>query len=278
MITWKLRKKTLSFEHGPAVMGIVNVTPDSFSDGGRFFEPGQAVEHGLRLVEEGAAILDVGGESTRPFSEGVSTEEELRRIEPVVASLARQTDVPISIDTSKAEVAKAAIDAGAEIINDVTGLQGDPAMLQVALDTEAAVCVMHMQGSPRTMQAEPEYEDVVTEVLDYLDARCKALEAAGIDRARIAVDPGIGFGKTVEHNLDLLRNVKQFHKLGQPILIGVSRKGFIGRMLGDMDLERESGTVAISLAMAAAGVQVLRVHNVGDNVRALKVFRSVSPR
>ena len=278
MITWKLRNKTLSFEHGPAVMGIVNVTPDSFSDGGRFFEPGQAVEHGLRLVEEGAAILDIGGESTRPFSEGVSVEEELRRIEPVVASLARQTDVPISIDTSKAEVAKAAIDAGAEIINDVTGLQGDPAMLQVALDTEAAVCVMHMQGSPRTMQAEPEYEDVVTEVLDYLDARCNALEAAGIDRARIAVDPGIGFGKTVEHNLDLLRNVKQFHKLGQPILIGVSRKGFIGRMLGDMDLERESGTVAISLAMAAAGVQVLRVHNVGDNVRALKVFRSVLPR
>lgn len=284
MTIWKLRSKTISFEHGslkngrPAIMGIVNVTPDSFSDGGRFLDPTEAVEHGLKLVEEGADILDVGGESTRPFSNGVSTEQEIRRIEPVIYGLAQRTDLPISVDTSKAEVALAAINAGAEIINDVTGLQGDPAMLQAALDTGAGICIMHMQGTPKTMQVKPEYEDVITEVLDYLVARCDALEAAGIDRARIAIDPGIGFGKNFEHNLKLLRHVKRFHKPGRPILIGASRKGFIGQVLDDMKVERESGTIAISLAMAMAGVQILRVHNVAGTVRALKLFGAISPK
>lgn len=275
MLHWKLRTKTLSFESGPAIMGIVNVTPDSFSDGGRFLDSAAAVEQGLRLVDEGAHILDVGGESTRPFSDSVTAEEEIRRIEPVIHALAHQTDVPISVDTSKAEVALAAIRAGAEIINDITGLQGDPAMVQVARETQSGVCVMHMQGTPQTMQVEPKYDDVVAEVLDYLARRCDDLEAAGLDRSRIAIDPGLGFGKTADHNLALLRHVKRFHTLGRPILIGASRKGFIGQVLGDRDAERESGTIAISLAMATAGVQILRVHNVGATARALRMFRSI---
>jgi dihydropteroate synthase len=267
----------ISFDQGPVIMGILNVTPDSFSDGGRYLDPTEAVAHGLQLIEEGATILDVGGESTRPFSSGVSVDKERRRIEPVIYGLRQHTDVPISIDTSKAEVARAAIEVGADIINDITGLEGDPEMLGVALETEAAVCVTHMQGTPKTMQVDPHYDDVVTEVLDYLTRRCAELEAAGIEPARIAIDPGIGFGKNLDHNLKLLRHVKRFHQTERPILIGASRKGFIGQVLNDANVERESGTIAISLAMAMAGVQIIRVHNVGGTVRALKVFGSVTP-
>lgn len=253
-------------------MGIVNVTPDSFSDGGRHFATEQAVRHGRRLAAEGADILDVGGESTRPYSKPVTVEEELRRVSDVVAGLAEATDVPISIDTSKAAVAEAAVAAGAEIINDVTGLEGDERMLAVALESHAGLCVMHMQGTPQTMQDDPRYEDVVQDIHGYLQARIDALTEAGVAAERICVDPGIGFGKTHQHNLTLAANCSRFHALGQPLLVGHSRKGFIAKTLGDKDCDRTLATVGVSLALARQGVQVLRVHDVRSNREALELF------
>lgn len=269
---WQLRTRRLTFADVPLVMGILNVTPDSFSDGGRFFAPDAAVEQGLRLADEGAAILDVGGESTRPYSDPVATDEELGRVIPVVQALAEQTEVPISIDTSKAEVAREAIAAGAEIINDVTGLTGDEAMLEVARQSEAGLCVMHMQGTPQTMQDDPQYDDVVAEIAAYLAARDSALTAAGIDPERICLDPGIGFGKTHAHNLTLLADCWQFHRLGRPLLVGHSRKGFIARILGDKEADRTAATLGISIALARQGIQVLRVHDVQATVDALRMF------
>jgi len=220
---WKLRTRTLSVGKLPLLMGIINVTPDSFSDGGHCLDAEMAVEHGLRLAAEGADILDVGGESTRPHAEPVDVQEELRRVMPVVGALCRQTDLPVSIDTSKALVARHAIHAGAEIINDVTAMTGDPAMLPLAVELACGVCAVHMRGTPRTMQDNPTYVDVVAEVLEYLRQRRDALQAAGIDDGRIALDPGIGFGKTTEHNLQLLANARQLHSLGCPVLVGHSR-------------------------------------------------------
>ena len=208
--SWRLKSVTLEFGPLPRLMGIVNVTPDSFSDGGQFFDTQRAIDHGMRLVDEGADLLDVGGESTRPYSTPVAPDEELRRVIPVVQALAERTRVPVSIDTSKAAVAREALAAGAEIINDVTGLAGDPAMAELAVATGAGVCAMHMRGTPQTMQNDPRYDDAVAEIHAYLAARRDALLAAGLSLDRICLDPGIGFGKTHEHSLTLLRHCERF--------------------------------------------------------------------
>ena len=271
---WKLRRRTLAVGKIPLLMGIVNVTPDSFSDGGKFFDAGAAVEHGLRLAEEGADLLDVGGQSTRPGSEPVDTDEELRRVVPVVAELCRRTSLPVSIDTDKSAVAQQALAAGAEVINDVTALCGDPAMMRLAVESGCGVCAMHMRGRPRTMQQEPVYEDVVEDVFAYLLARRDALIAAGVKQSRIALDPGIGFGKTTEHNLALLRRAARFHDLGCPLLVGHSRKRFIGEVLDDSTADRTAGTVGVSLSLAQKGVQVLRVHDVAAVRQALVLFEA----
>jgi dihydropteroate synthase len=269
---WQLRKHRIEFSRQPALMGIVNVTPDSFSDGGQFDNAAAAVDHALQLADDGAAILDIGGESTRPYAEEVSTQEELGRVLPVIERLAKQTTVPISIDTSSATVARAAIDAGAEIINDVTGLTGDSEMPEVAASTNVGVCAMHMQGTPQTMQDDPQYADVVAEIHEYLQGRLDQLIEHGIEQSRICLDPGIGFGKSHHHNLQLLKSCHQFHALGTPLLVGHSRKGFIAHILDDRECERTSGTIGTSIALALQGVQILRVHDVAEVQRALTMF------
>ena len=273
-LRWVLRTRTLQFGTLPRLMGIVNVTPDSFSDGGRFFEPSAAIDHALELVAQGADIIDIGGESTRPYSTPVPADEELRRVMPVIAGLAGRIPVPISIDTSKAVVAQEAIRAGAEIINDVTGLAGDPGMISVALETQAAVCIMHMQGTPQTMQLHPTYQNVVEEVYAFLRDRRDRLATAGLPHERIALDPGIGFGKTTEHNVQLLRSAWRLHELGCPILVGHSRKGFIARVMGDPQADPTGGTIGVALALARQGVQLLRVHDVGLIRQALVLFQA----
>jgi dihydropteroate synthase len=271
---WKLRTRTLGFGELPLVMGIVNVTPDSFSDGSLYFDPQRAIDHGLRLAAQGADLLDVGGESTRPYSQPVEEAEELRRVLPVLTALCHKTQIPVSIDTSKATVAREALAAGAEIINDITGLEGDPAMLNTALEHGPGVCAMHMQGTPQTMQDNPAYEDVVEDVFHYLAARRDALLDAGVEQERICLDPGIGFGKTHQHNLMLLANCGRYHQLEQPLLVGHSRKGFIGKVLGDKDADRTFGTAGVSLSLARQGVQVLRVHDVAATRQALLLFQA----
>ena len=273
---WQLKTKTLVISQTPLIMGIVNATPDSFSDGGNYRAPEDAIAHGLRLAAEGADIIDIGGESTRPYSKPVSAEQEIERVVCVVQGIAAKTDVPISIDTSKAIVATAAIQAGAEIINDVTGLTGDPDMLKVAADSGVGVCAMHMQGTPATMQDNPQYENVVQEVLEYLNQRKACLLKSGIPLEKICLDPGIGFGKTHEHNLELLAGCEAFLELGCPILIGHSRKGFIGKLINDKQAERDSGTLAISLMMAQKKMHILRLHQVAPTVAALKVWAGLA--
>lgn len=253
-------------------MGIVNVTPDSFSDGGKFFDASRAVEHALALVEQGADILDIGGESTRPYSEPVPVEEEIRRVVPVIERLVYETRVPISIDTSKAAVARAAIAAGAEIINDITGLEGDAEMLPVAVEAGVGVCAMHMQGTPQTMQDDPRYDDIVAEIHTYLAQRRDALLAAGVERQRICLDPGVGFGKTHEHNLTLMAGCGQFHDLGCPLLVGHSRKAFLGKIVGDKEADRRAATVGAAVSLARRGVQVIRVHEVRPAREAVLAF------
>ena len=259
-------------------MAIVNVTPDSFSDGGKFHSVDRAVEHAMQLVVDGADILDIGGESTRPYSEPVSESEELDRVVPVIERLVKETEIPISIDTSKAAVAKAALAAGAEIINDVTGLEGDPEMVSIAVETGAGVCAMHMQGTPQTMQDNPQYVDVVIEIVEYLRQRKDALLAAGIEARKICLDPGIGFGKTHDHNIELLNRAEEFHVLESPILIGHSRKGFIGKLIGNKECERDSGTLAITLMMASKGMHIVRIHEIAAARRALSVWRGIIDR
>jgi len=271
---WQIRGQTLSLGPLPLLMGVLNVTPDSFSDGGRWLDPAAAVEHGLELAAAGADILDVGGESTRPGSLPVSAEEELRRVLPVVSRLCQQTQVPVSIDTSKAAVAREAVAAGARILNDVTALGTDPEMLQVAMETGCGLCLMHMQGTPRTMQRNPTYADVVEEVLGFLRSRRDALRPAGIGQAQIALDPGIGFGKTREHNVRLLAEIGRLHELGCPLLVGPSRKRFIGETLGDLAADRTAGTIGVALALARHGVQILRVHDPLPVRQALLLFQA----
>ena len=255
-------------------MGIVNVTPDSFSDGGVNFRPEDAVASARRMLDEGAAIVDVGGESTRPGSEGVSVDEELRRIVPVLEQLA---GLPISIDTAKAQVARRALELGDEIVNDVTALRADPEVAEAAAEADAYVCLMHMQGEPRTMQASPAYEDVVSEVKAFLEERIGLAVEAGIREDRILVDPGIGFGKTVEHNFELIRRLDELAALGRPVVVGFSRKSSLGRILGDP--EAKTGPLSASIAAAVAayerGATILRVHDVKEHVEALATARAV---
>ncbi|MFN2613958.1 MAG: dihydropteroate synthase [Actinomycetota bacterium] len=257
------------------VMGILNVTPDSFSDGGRFFDADAAVKHALRLVEEGADIIDVGGESTRPGAEAIEASEEIRRVIPVVEHLARETTTVISIDTSKAAVARAALDAGAHIVNDVSAGLADPGMVSLVAERAVPVVLMHMRGVPRTMQEAPSYDDAVGEVYGFLDDRARAARQAGIAENKIIVDPGVGFGKTPEHNLVLLRRLRELTCLGYPVLIGTSRKSFIGKTLGggvDDRLEGTAATVALAVEMGAA---VVRVHDAGYMRRVVGMVEAV---
>jgi dihydropteroate synthase len=255
-------------------MGVLNVTPDSFSDGGLFVEPSVAVAHARALVDEGAALVDVGGESTRPGALDVTTEEELARVVPVLECLSR---VPISIDTSKAGVAQRALELGAELVNDVTALRGDPAMAEVVADSGAYVCLMHMQGEPRTMQAAPHYDDVVKDVLAFLEERVAFAVESGIREERICVDPGIGFGKTPDQNLELLRRLDELSALGRPVLVGVSRKSTLGKVLGDASATQGSLAASVAAAVAAfeRGASMIRAHDVRETVEALAVAAAV---
>jgi dihydropteroate synthase len=256
-------------------MGIVNATPDSFSDGGRALLLDDAVSLAARLVDEGADLLDIGGESSRPRAEPVSREEELRRVVPVIEAVAGATTVPLSVDTSKAAVARRAIEAGASVINDITALTGDPEMARLAADSDAGVVIMHMLGRPRTMQENPQYRNVVEEVYEYLARRAEALVALGIGASRIAIDPGIGFGKTREHNLELLRNVGRFASLGYALVIGTSRKRFLGELTGRSVGERATASAVSALAAVVQGAGVVRVHDVAATVDAIKVWSAL---
>lgn len=258
-------------ELGPrtVIMGVVNVTPDSFSDGGHFYGVDDAVRQGLQLAAEGAGILDIGGESTRPGSDPVPAAEEMDRVIPVIERLAKQCDALISIDTNKAEVAKAAMNAGAHIINDITALMGDKDMASVAADTGAALVLMHMKGTPRTMQTDPVYDDVVAEVGRFLEEQAQVAMDAGVAREKIIIDPGIGFGKTVEHNLSLIGNLGKLAEMGYPVLLGASRKAFIGVLTGKPVEDRLWGTVGVHVVGAAMGADIVRVHDVAPLKDAL---------
>ena len=273
---WRIGGQDKIFSDRGMVMGIVNVTPDSFSDGGKYLDTDLAVQLGLRHVAEGAEILDVGGESTRPGAEAVDAEEEMRRVLPVIRALRTQTSAWISIDTMKASVAAAALEAGAHIINDVTGLTGDPDMLGVARNSDAGLVVMHMQGTPRTMQQQPHYEDVVRDVRSFFLERLHDLEEAGIDPMRVALDPGFGFGKTLEHNRALLRALPTLRIKDRPLLVGVSRKSMLGKWVGSSDIEdRNWPTVALTAWMRERGAEVVRVHDVKPNVEAMRMAEAI---
>jgi dihydropteroate synthase len=273
---WRIHGIDHDLSQRGMVMGIVNVTPDSFSDGGRFLDTGRAVEHALKLISEGADILDIGGESTRPGAEPVEAAEELRRVLPVIRAVRSETKTLISIDTMKASVARAAVEAGADIINDVTGLRGDPAMLRTACECDAGLVIMHMSGTPQTMQKLPQYDDVVREVQTYFEARLHSLENAGISRERIVLDPGFGFGKTLGHNISLMRSLPELSVSGRPILVGVSRKSMIGRLLESEELEdRDWPTVALTAHARELGARVVRVHDVKPNVYAMRMAEAI---
>jgi dihydropteroate synthase len=268
-------KGQLDFSSGCLLMGILNVTPDSFSDGGQFFDFGRAVEHGLEMINEGAAILDIGGESTRPGSLPVSSAEQIHRVVPVIEALAERADVPISIDTHDVEVARAALHAGASIINDITALSDDE-MAELAAEEQVPVVLMHMQGAPATMQIEPTYADVVAEVRDFLVERAKRAEGFGIARERIFIDPGIGFGKTLHHNLLLLKHLDTLAAAGYRVLVGPSRKAFIGKITGrENPADRVFGTAAVVATCVAAGASVIRVHDVGPMLDVMKVTQAI---
>jgi dihydropteroate synthase len=275
---WQLRDRALDLGGRALVMGIVNVTPDSFSDGGKFLAPEAAVAHGLALVEQGADLLDVGAESTRPGAQPVPAEEEAARLLPVVRELARRVSVPISVDTSKSSVARAALEAGAHVVNDVTAL-ADPAMAEVVRDHGAGVILMHMQGTPATMQLAPTYDDVVREVFDFLQSRLQAAGQVGIAGEWVVLDPGIGFGKTTEHNLRLLACLGRLRALGRPLCLGVSRKGFLGKVTGRKPGQHGAGSLAVACwALAQGAAQVIRAHDVAETADAAAVFRALHER
>lgn len=272
----RLPRRELPLDQGTVIMGVVNVTPDSFSDGGRFLDSRRAVEQGLKLAGEGARILDIGGETTRPGSEPTPAAVELDRVLPVIRELKARCAAVISIDTNKAEVAAAAIEAGAEIINDITALRGDPEMADLAAHTQAGLVLMHMLGTPRTMQQNPRYADVVAEVRDFLAAQANAALAAGVEREAIVLDPGIGFGKTLAHNLELIRNLPALARLGYPVLLGASRKTFIGQLTGRaVPADRIWGSVGVHVLGAALGARIVRVHDVAPLREALLVTDAV---
>jgi dihydropteroate synthase len=275
MFRWRFGNHDLDLTHRGLIMGIVNVTPDSFSDGGCFHDPGRAVEHAFNLIAEGADILDVGGESTRPGAEPVDEAEELRRVLPVIRAVRSQTKALISIDTMKATVARAALDAGADIINDVTGLRGDAAMPRVAADSKAGLVIMHMTGTPQTMQAHPQYDDVTAAVADYFDNRLRVLENEGIAPERIVLDPGFGFGKTLEHNLTLMRELPRLASQ-RPLLVGVSRKSMIASVIhSDVMEDRFWPTIALSAYAREHGARIVRVHDVKPNREALRMMEAI---
>ncbi|MBN1973315.1 MAG: dihydropteroate synthase [Sedimentisphaerales bacterium] len=268
-------KGKLDFSEGCIIMGILNVTPDSFSDGGQFFDSEKAITHGLEMASQGAAIIDIGGESTRPGSEPISTKQQIERVTPVIKALCEKIDIPISIDTFNVEVAKAALDAGASMINDITALS-DKRMGELAAKYEVPVVLMHMQGMPATMQAEPKYKNVVQEVLEYLLKRANLAEKAGVPKERIFIDPGIGFGKTLEHNLELLRNIDKFVATDYRVLAGTSRKSFIGKITGKtIPSERIFGTAATVALCAASGVSIARVHDIPQISDVLKITNAL---
>jgi len=274
---WLLAGSTLSISARPLVMGIVNVTPDSFSDGGRYSALDTAVAHGLDLVRQGADLLDIGGESTRPGSQPVSVEEELRRVVPVVAALAAQLSVPLSVDTSKPEVARQCLKAGAQIVNDVTALRGDPDMAALVRDSGAGLVLMHMQGTAATMQNDPRYADVAVVIRQFFEERLHHLAASGIARQQVVLDPGIGFGKTLKHNLEILARLEGFQALGRPLCLGVSRKGFLGRVLQDRPVnQRLAGSLAaVCWAVCRGAAQILRVHDVQETCDAVAVLEAI---
>jgi dihydropteroate synthase len=271
-LTLRCGPKTLDLSR-PVVMGVLNVTPDSFSDGGRFLPVEAAVAHGVRLAEEGAAIIDIGGESTRPGAAPVSIDEELRRVVPVVERLRAATQAVISVDTSKPEVIREAVAAGAGLINDVRAL-AEPGALEAAAASGCAVCLMHMQGDPRTMQRAPSYVDVVKEVKAFLDEHVQRCRAAGVASDRIVVDPGFGFGKTLEHNLELLRRLRELHD-ELPVLVGLSRKSMVGTLTGRAAGERVHGSIALAVIAALNGARIVRAHDVAATVDALKMVAAV---
>lgn len=260
----------------PLVMGVVNVTPDSFSDGGKFLSPDAALAHARRLADEGADILDIGGESTRPGAAPVSADEELQRVIPVLEAVTREIDLPVSVDTSKPEVMRAAARAGAAMLNDVMGLRA-PESLEAVAESGLPVCIMHMQGEPGTMQKNPDYYDVVNDICNFFSERVEACQTAGIEPSRIILDPGFGFGKMLEHNLELIRRFEDFHKLGFPLLVGVSRKTMLGAITGrERPSERVAASVAAAVVLAQRGARIIRVHDVAETVDAMKVWQSVS--
>jgi dihydropteroate synthase len=275
---WRFSDRLMTFASRPLVMGIINVTPDSFSDGGKFAGTEAAVAHGLELVRQGADLLDIGGESTRPGAEPVPQTEEIRRVVPVVEALASQVTVPLSVDTSKSEVARKALAAGARIINDVTALTGDANMTAVVNSFRAGVILMHMQGTPATMQQNPHYEDVIADISGYLENRLHAVASEGIAPEQVVLDPGIGFGKTGAHNLEILARLEEFQRLGRPVCLGVSRKRIIGRVLGERPLHRRlAGSLAIACyAMSRAAVQLVRVHDVEETSDVIAMFTALA--
>jgi dihydropteroate synthase len=276
---WKVGDRIFDLSRQGLIMGILNVTPDSFSDGGKFFTAEKAVEHGLTMAAEGAQIIDVGGESTRPGAESVAAEEELNRVIPVIERLRGKSDAVISIDTSKAQVAHAAIQAGASIVNDVTGGRGDKRLMPLVAEKKSAFIIMHMQGNPETMQLEPRYDDVVSEVTEFFRQQyARALEC-GIDPMAIAFDPGIGFGKTLEHNLELLAQLDRLRAHDRPLVVGISRKSFLAKVTGSSEIsDRLAPAVALTSLLRARGADAFRVHDVKENVSALRVTEAVLQR
>lgn len=274
----------LQFSARPRIMGILNITPDSFSDGGRFFNADAALAQAKSMIAAGADIIDIGGESSRPFSEPVAAEEESRRVLPVIEHLARTLSVPISIDTTKSEVARRAVDAGAAIINDISAGGFDPKIRRVAAETGALMILMHMKGTPKTMQMDPVYSDLIGEICDCLETAMDAAESAGVPREHLIVDPGIGFGKTVAHNLEIINKLDHFHRLGAPVLLGPSRKAFIRKLLAESEPAQpaaddpivSTGTQAAVAAAAARGVHIIRVHDVAETRATLQILDAVS--
>jgi len=276
---WKIGDRILDLSRQGMIMGVLNVTPDSFSDGGNFFDAETAVEHGLRMAAEGAHIIDVGGESTRPGAEAVTTEEELRRVIPVIEQLRRKSEVIISVDTSKAEVARAALQAGAWIVNDVTGGRGDDEMMPLVAETKSGFIIVHMQGTPQTMQIAPRYTNVISEIFDFFRQQYARTIVYSIDPMAIAFDPGIGFGKTLEHNLELLAQLERLRACDRPIVIGVSRKSFLSKLINSAQVsDRLAPAVALTSLLRARGADVLRVHDVKENVNALRVTEAILQR
>jgi dihydropteroate synthase len=276
---WKIGKRVFDVSRHGLIMGVLNVTPDSFSDGGEFLTADKATERGLQMAAEGAHIIDVGGESTHPGSEPVTVAQELLRVIPVIENLRRKLDVPISIDTSKTEVARAAIEAGASIVNDVTGGQGDEQMLPIVAETKSAFILMHMQGTPRTMQIQPRYTDVVAEISEFFRQQYALAIGLNIDPMAIAFDPGIGFGKTLEHNIELLAQLERLRPHDRALVVGVSRKSFLGKLIGSRQIsDRLTPGLALTSLLRARGADVFRVHDVRENVYALRVTEAILQR